>query len=228
MPAIPQDKILVPCPHCGHPQLEPRGAYSTVCKKCGVHYRVQEALQPAHAASRAEPERKHITCFGCAADLAVPVSAQSTMCKRCGAYLDLRDYRISEAVSKNFKTKGTFLVELKGYVFNTEVLVGDAVIRGRFLGKLVAEQTLTIYSTAQIKGCLKAGRLLIPAGNHFRWQDQINVGGAEITGELVARLHADGTIVLKSTARMFGDLEAQHLVVEPGAVVVGHMRITGS
>jgi hypothetical protein len=32
-------------------------------------------------------------------------------------------------------------------------------------------------------------------------------------------------MVLKSTACLFGDLEAANLVVEEGAVVVGHLRI---
>ena len=31
--------------------------------------------------------------------------------------------------------------------------------------------------------------------------------------------------VLKATARLFGDIEAKDLVVEDGAVVVGHARI---
>ena len=101
----------------------------------------------------------------------------------------------------------------------------DVVIKGRFLGKLVAERSLTIYSTAEIKGSFTAARLLIPVANHFRWLAAIRAGSAEIAGELVANLRADGAIILKSTARMFGDLEAGHPVVEAGAVVVGHARI---
>ena len=69
------------------------------------------------------------------------------------------------------------------------------------------------------------GRLVVPAGNHFRWADQIKVGRAEITGELVANVCAYDTIFLKSAARMFGDMQAKNLVVEAGAVVVGRTRI---
>lgn len=147
------------------------------------------------------------------------------MCKRCGRHIDLRDYRISNAVSKNFKTKGTFVVEPKGYVFNTEAIVGNAVLKGRFLGKLVAEGSLTIYSTAEIKGSFQAARLVIPAANHFRWHEPLQVVSAEIAGELANDLRAKGTVVLKSTARLFGNLEANALVVEVGAVVVGSLRI---
>jgi cytoskeletal protein CcmA (bactofilin family)/DNA-directed RNA polymerase subunit RPC12/RpoP len=227
MPASKQDKVLVACPHCGHEQSEPRTAFSTVCKKCRKHYHVQEILnlKPERKTAPRAPARRRITCFDCGADLEVALSAESTMCKRCSRYVDLKDYHIANAVSKNFKTKGAFVLETKGYVFNTEAVVGEAVLKGRFLGKLVAERSLTIYSTAEIKGTFKTACLVIPAANHFRWKDPIKVGSAEIAGELAADLHAQGTITLKSTARMFGDVEARGLVVQEGAVVVGQYRI---
>jgi cytoskeletal protein CcmA (bactofilin family) len=225
MPANRQDQVLLTCPHCAHQQKESRAAFSTICKQCGQHLRVQEILHPAHKAPEAALERKRITCFECGAELEVAISAESTMCKRCSRYVDLHDYHITNAVSKNFKTKGAFIVEPKGYVFNTDALVGDAVIKGRFLGKLTAERSLTIYSTAEIKGSFTAARLIIPAANHFRWKEPITVGSAQIAGELAASLRAEETIILKSTARLFGDLEAGNLVVEEGAVVVGHARI---
>ena len=225
MPASKQEKVLVACPHCGHPQAEPRTAFSTVCQKCRGHFHVQEVLYPARKAVAATTETRPVTCFECGAELEVPVSAESTMCRRCSRYVDLKDYRIANAISKNFKTKGKFSVEIKGYVFNTEAIVGDGVIKGRFLGKLSVENSLTIYSSAQIQGSIKAAKLIIPVANHFRWQEPLQVVSAEIGGELANDLRAEGTVVLKSTARLFGDLEARQLVVEAGAVVVGHLRI---
>jgi cytoskeletal protein CcmA (bactofilin family) len=225
MPPKKQDTVLVACPRCGHQQSEPRTAISSVCKKCGEHLRVQEILRPAPKSTPQGPERKHITCFECGADLEVPVSAESTMCKKCSRYIDLKNYVINSAVSKNFKTKGSFVIEPKGYVFNTEAVVKEAVIKGRFLGKLFAEQSLTIYSTAEIKGTFTTARLVIPAANHFRWAEKLKIASAEIAGELAADVLATGLVILKSTARFFGDVEAANLVVEEGAVVVGRVRV---
>lgn len=226
MPASKQDKVLVPCPHCGQTQAEPRTAFSTICKKCGQHFLLKEGPKSRpKAPAKAPVASKKITCFDCGTELDVSVSAESTMCKRCSKHIDLRDYRIANAVSRNFKTKGAFVVEPKGYVFNTEANVGEAVIKGRFLGKLVAERSLTIYSTAEIKGSFTTARLIIPAQNHFRWKEPVKVGSAEIAGELAANLLVTHTLVLKSTALLFGDTEAENLVVEAGAVVVGQMRI---
>jgi cytoskeletal protein CcmA (bactofilin family)/DNA-directed RNA polymerase subunit RPC12/RpoP len=225
MPVSKQDKVLVACPHCGHSQLEPRAAVSTVCKECHRHYEVREALSPAPKAVEVAIERKQITCFECGKKLEVPATAQSSMCKWCSSYIDLQDYRIANATSRNFKTKGTLALDPTGYLFNTETIVGDAVIKGRFLGKLFAERTLTIYTTAEIKGSIASGHLIVPAKNRFRWKEPIIARSAEIAGELAGNLQCEGTIIIKSTARMFGDLHARDLVVEDGAVVVGNARI---
>src|SRR5580765_5206717 len=171
MPARKPDTVLISCPHCGHEQAEPRTAFSTNCKACGQYFRLQEILKPAPKVVERALNRKRITCFDCGAELEVAASAESTMCKRCSHHIDLSDYHIANAVSKNFKTKGAFVIEPKGYVFNTEITAGDAVIKGRLLGRLVAERSLTIYSTADIKGRFNTARLIIPVANHFRWKE---------------------------------------------------------
>src|SRR6185369_16088392 len=170
-------------------------------------------------------EQKVIRCFQCGTDLSVPIAAESTMCKRCSSHVDLRDYVITQTLSKNFRTYGRLVIEDKGYLLNTDSQVGEAVIKGRFIGKIVAERSLEIHSSARIKGTFSAGRLIVPAGNHFRWAEALRVGAAEIGGELVANLHSAGTVLLRSTARLFGDVEAGNLVVEAGAVFVGAAKI---
>jgi cytoskeletal protein CcmA (bactofilin family)/uncharacterized CHY-type Zn-finger protein len=223
-PSIPE-RISVTCPKCGHSQPEPRSAYSTICKKCHQHFRVQEALHPAAKPQQPLLEQKLIHCFQCGAELAVPLAAASSMCKRCGSHVDLSDYRITQTVSKNFRTHGRLLVEEKGYILNSDALVGDAVIKGRFIGKLVAAGTLEINSSANIKGSFTAARLVIPPGQHFRWLEPVRVEAADIGGELVATLQAAGTVRLRSTARFFGAIQAPGLIVESGAVFVGTARV---
>jgi cytoskeletal protein CcmA (bactofilin family) len=220
-----QDRVPVACPHCGHQQPESSAAFSTVCKQCHRHFRVQEVLNPVQRRQEFVPRLRRIACFECGAELEVPIDAESSMCKWCSRYLDLHDYRITTAMAKNFKTKGKFIIEPKGWVFNTETIAGEVVIRGKFHGKLTAEQSLTIYSGAEIKGSLNAAHLVIPAENHFRWANCLTVGSAEIGGELATDLQATGTVTLKATARCFGEVTAKNLVIEEGAVIVGNLRI---
>jgi cytoskeletal protein CcmA (bactofilin family) len=220
-----QDRVLVACPHCGHRQPESPEGFSSICKKCGEHLRIQEILKPAPPAPRRAPSQRRVTCFECGAELEVPASAESTMCKWCSSYVDLHSYRITTAMAKNFKTKGTLVVEAKGCIFNTDSTVGDAVIRGKYHGQLAVERSLTIYSTADIKGSVAAAHLVIPVENHFRWAGTLDVGSAEIAGEFAGHLHARAGVRLMATARLFGAVDAGQLAVESGAVIVGNLRI---
>ena len=219
------DKVLLTCPKCGHRQPEPPAAYSTVCKKCSQYFRVQDALHPAAKVEEIRKDQRQIACFKCGEELSVAPAAQTTMCKRCSSHVDLRDYQVANAASKNFKTKGRFIIEESGFLFNTESIVGEAILKGRLLGKLTAERSLAIHTSAEIKGSFKTAQLIIPAGNRFRWPETIQLVGADIAGELVANLQAQGTIVLKTSARFFGNMQAGALVMEEGAIFVGAARI---
>jgi cytoskeletal protein CcmA (bactofilin family) len=199
----------VVCPRCGHLQAEPRTAYSTLCKNCGQHVRLDEILSPAPRTSRRVPQQRRITRFECGAVLQVPVSAESTMCKWCSCYVDLHPYRVTSAAAINFKTKGKVTIETRGSAFNTESIAGDAVIKGNFHGKQTVENSLTFFSTADIKGSMSAAHLEIPVENRFYWPGLIEVRSAEIAGEFEDKLRAEGAVILSATARLFGDLEAE-------------------
>ena len=225
MPPLKPDRISVACPRCGHLQLEPRTGYSTICKECRQHFRLEEVRRLPAQPARPPLEQKQVLCFHCGTELAVPVTASSTLCKRCGSHVDLADYRITQCVSKNFRTHGRLVIEEKGYVLNSDALVGEAVVKGRFIGKLVAEGILEINSSANLEGSFTAGRLVIPVGHHFRWPELLRFETADIGGELVGSLQAAGTVRLRATARLFGAVQARGFVVESGAVFVGTARI---
>jgi cytoskeletal protein CcmA (bactofilin family)/ribosomal protein S27E len=225
MPAKSQSKAQIVCPHCGHQQMEPRRAVSTNCQKCGQYLRVQELLNPAPKAEAKAVEQKRVSCFDCGTEQDVPAAAKSAMCKRCSSYIDLQDYTINSAVSKNFKTKGRFVVEGKGYVFNTDITAHDIVVKGRVIGKLTAEHSLTVYSAGEINGNFRTPLLVVPPENCFRWKEPLRVGSVEILGELVGDIFADVNVILRATGRLFGNVQARNLVVEEGAILVGKTSI---
>ena len=217
--------LEVACPHCGHLQQEPGSAYSTRCKKCQGHFRVQEALHPHQDEAKLLIVMRRVACFQCGTQLEAPAAAQSTICKRCSGHVDLADYQVAQTVFKNFRTHGRLLVEEKGAVLNTEVVAGEAVLKGRLIGKVKAAR-LEIHSSARIQGTISGGVLVIPAGQHFAWPDVLRMGGAEISGELAANLITTGSIVLRSTARFFGEAQGPELIVEAGSVLVGSVHIS--
>ena len=217
--------VAVACPRCGYTQQEPRTAYSTVCKNCHQHFRLEEVLHPSAKAAKIIIEQRRIRCFQCGTELKAPRAAASTMCKRCSGHVDLSDYRVTQTISKSYRTHGWVVVEEKGFLLNTDTLAGEAVIKGRVIGKLVAQGSLEIHSTANIKGQFSAGCLIIPAGHHFRWPEPLRAAGFELAGELVANLSTSGRVLLKSTARLFGDVEAADIVIESGAVFMGSAKV---
>ncbi len=225
MPTASQDTVTLACPRCGYTQREPRSAYSTVCKNCQQHFRIEEVLRPAAKSSKLVIEQRHVRCFQCGTDLEAPRAAASTMCKRCSSYVDLSDYRITATVAKSFRTHGWVVVEEKGYLLNTDTVADEMVVKGRVIGKLVAEGTLEIHSSANIKGQFTAGKLVIPAGHHFHWPDRLRLGAVDLAGELVADLEVTGTLRLQSTARFFGNVQAANLVVDANAVFVGSAKV---
>jgi cytoskeletal protein CcmA (bactofilin family)/DNA-directed RNA polymerase subunit RPC12/RpoP len=225
MPARKQDTVSVACPKCGHTQQEPRSAYSTRCKKCHEHFRLEEALHPVAPVQKPSIPTRRVQCFQCGTELEAPTAATSTMCKRCSSHLDLSDHQIAHTVSKNYRTYGRLVVEEKGYLLNTEALVGEAVLKGRVIGKVHATRILEIHTSARLQGTIAGGVLVIPHGHHFAWKEVMRLTGAEIGGELSANLHATGTVTLKASSRFFGNVEAGNLVVEPGAVFVGNAKV---
>ena len=244
-------KVTVSCPQCGHSQAEPAAAYSSVCRKCGQYFRIEDLRRAVSApVPSVEPKRprppapapvpatsggpatappprldtRRIECFQCGTVLEVSRAAQSTMCKRCSAHVDLQDYDITNTLSKNLRTKGRVMIQETGCLLNTDSYAGEAILKGKLLGKLNAD-SLEIHRTAQIKGSFKTRKLILPADSVLFWPESLLVRDADISGELTANLRATGTVCLRATAVFFGDIEAKHLVVEDGAVVVGEMKL---
>ena len=225
MPAKTQDKAQIVCPHCGHQQMEPRLAVSSNCKKCGKYLRVQELLNPSPKAAAKVPDQRRVSCFDCGTEQDAPVAAKSAMCKRCSSYIDLQDYSINNAVSKNFRTKGRFVIEGKGYVFNTDITAREIVVKGRVIGKLTSEGSLTIFSTGEIQGSFRTPLLVIPEENCFRWKEPLRVGSLDVAGEFVGDVRAETSVILRATARLFGNVQARHIVMEENAVLVGRVNV---
>ncbi|HVR34684.1 MAG TPA: polymer-forming cytoskeletal protein [Methylomirabilota bacterium] len=224
MPANRQARITVKCPHCANVQEESAAAYSTFCKQCSQHFRIRPEDDPFGPLPPKTARGRRVHCFKCHAELQVAKNAESTMCQWCSSHVDLRSYFIAYAISKNFQTRGRFVIEEKGYVFNTDSIVGDAVIKGRFLGRLEVTGSLEIHPRADIKGDLFARHLLIPAATHLRYPPGFDVESAEIAGELASDLAATGTVTLNPGSRFFGNLRAQSLIVREGAILVGHIE----
>ena len=105
------------------------------------------------------------------------------------------------------------------------VVAREIVIKGQVIGKLLAEQSLTIHGTAEIKGSFQTPLLIVPSDNAVHWRDGVQVGAVAIRGELVSNVDAATTVTVHRNGRLFGNVRARALVVEEGAVLVGEVNV---
>ena len=85
---------------------------------------------------------------------------------------------------------------------------GDLVVRGRLQGTVSLQGKLQIEPGAEV-------------------QADVDVGEADIGGDLRGDLQCSGRVILRREGRVIGQLRAGRLVVEPGAIIQGEVLVDG-
>lgn len=84
---------------------------------------------------------------------------------------------------------------------------GTALLNGRFRGEVLSSDTLIIGERAVINATVRAATLIV-------------------NGEVTGKVEATGRVELRASARVFGDVEAPVIVIDEGAFLQGHCRVT--
>ncbi len=79
---------------------------------------------------------------------------------------------------------------------------GDIRVDGVLKGKLIAK-----------------GRLVLGKGGSV--EGEVECGSAVISGELKANIQSTDLLILKETAKLYGDIKTEKLSIEPGAMFSG-------
>ncbi|HRZ86356.1 MAG TPA: polymer-forming cytoskeletal protein [bacterium] len=194
------------------------------------HYRVFKAAsaqqsqqsQPAAAPKPAANLRK-VTCPHCNYDQLVHEEALSDFCKNCKKRITL-----AAAPSKTPQPQKTAFTHhvrsvtcsncgVPQHVPNNalssfcqkcgnRINLQDYEIKGKFNGELSTKGTMTVTISGDVHADVK-------------------VGSAVIEGKMVGKITAEGVVELKSTARLYGDVIATQLIVNDGAIFVGHSLV---
>ena len=92
----------------------------------------------------------------------------------------------------------------------------------RFKGELSFEKGMRVMGQFE-------GKVTTPGRVHIakeaKMQADVEAGGIIVEGEVNGNLSANDRIELKNTARYEGDLRASRLVVDEGAILVGHVTV---
>lgn len=212
------------CPHCGVVQVVPADGISGTCVKCWRHYDTQEVLHPTPRVVRTVPAVT-VRCLDCRTEITVAPEARSCWCPSCSRHRDLSDHTITATVAKHVWTLGTLTVEKNARLINTRTTVGNARILGGFEGQLHVEGVLELGPAAVLKAkSLHVGTLRTMEGSEFVWPESLEVLHADVGGAATGRIRARGVVRLRSGARFFGDILADRVRVDEGAVLVGQVR----
>jgi cytoskeletal protein CcmA (bactofilin family) len=93
-----------------------------------------------------------------------------------------------------------------------------------FDGKLTFRGTLRI--DARFKGSITTDGVLV-VGENARIQAEVACGSVVVHGEVTGNVKATGTVELRRTARLRGDVTSPAIVVEKGALLQGSVRQAG-
>ena len=185
---VKHSTIDVSCPYCNSKQQVSEGAISSFCKNCKKIFDLKKAAQVAakqQAIHEEEAEKeystatKKITCSGCGAKQEVPTIAISAFCKKCGQRINLQDYKKSNLFRGDLETKGTLYITATGHV-EGNVSVGEAIIDGKFHGKLVAEGLVKLQPGSCFEGKLITPKLEVIDGATFKGQSIVKPENDEI------------------------------------------------
>ncbi|WP_228853157.1 bactofilin family protein [Aegicerativicinus sediminis] len=102
-------------------------------------------------------------------DMADTTSQQNTIAKGTtitGDIISDGDFRIEGTVQGNIKTPGKVVIGKTGFI-NGTLKGAYADIEGKFAGKLLLSETLTLRATAHVEGEVEVGKLAVEPGATF-------------------------------------------------------------
>ncbi len=169
----PQPTMDVVCPSCKIVQSVSKSAISSFCKNCKKIFNVKKAIDLENNSSSDgdkpkdySTESRSISCPSCETFQDVPVIAISAFCKKCGHRINLQDYKKSNFFRGDLETKGSLYITTTGEI-NGNVRAGEAIVEGKFNGKLFCEGSVKLQSGSFFFGELHATNIEVAEGATF-------------------------------------------------------------
>jgi len=224
-------------------QSEPALAQSTYCRKCGEHFRVGVAVSEGIVVATLRPPAKeggwlagarqafgprgprHVVCFDCGAEQDVAPAARSTICPSCSSYIDLTDFKIDNASTKNIRTRGILHIGPKGDLSATRAECADAIIEGRLRAELYASGPVRVLVKGKVFGGITASQITIEKKAVAECSRTLHCARLEVFGTLQGDVVVTGAVVIHKHAKLIGDIRACSIQVDKGGFFEGAMAI---
>lgn len=224
---ILEKTVPLTCPSCAHTQEVRPDSVSVFCKKCHNTIDVQKIFHPASKAEDKITDVKIISCCRCQVELTAASHAQSVLCKKCGYRNDLQDYHVKTVLSRDLETQGILEVSCGGTVLNSTSKVREAIIFGKFIGKLTARQ-ITLKSGSVFEGGIKTDLLILESDAQCHIKKEFQAKRIVIAGVYRGNIQTSQCVEIRRTGCFIGSMAAQSLFMEEGATLMGELKISSS
>lgn len=161
----PKTKTIT-CPLCHSLQEVLVSALSAYCKNCNQRITIKEENRSDFNKDISVGVQRDITCPHCGTAQKVPSTALSGFCPECGNRINLQNYEIKGKYRGNLETKGIIYIADNGNV-EGNINTGSLIIAGKFKGEVVAEEKVSMKTTARLYGKVRAPSLEADAGAIF-------------------------------------------------------------
>lgn len=161
----PKTKTIT-CPLCHSLQEVLASALSAYCKNCNQRVTIKEDTQADFNKNVNIGVQRDITCPHCGMAQKVPSTALSSFCPDCGNRINLQNYEIKGRYRGNLETKGVIFISNDGFV-EGNINTGSLVVAGKFKGEVIAEEKVSMKTTARLYGKVRAPSLSADPGAVF-------------------------------------------------------------
>ncbi len=216
------------CPHCGHTQVESSHLISTFCRACGQHYSV-EPTKSTPIRKKQDSKKAIITqaliCHRCGLHQRVSVHAQTTLCIQCSTSIHLTDVLIAQSTSQEVDTRGELTILPEVCLEGGFSICNSAVIKGKFSGILLCEQTVRFFGEGRCRAKLRAKRVVIEAGADLYFHFPIYTEELVVYGQLAASILCRGIIRIHRKGFLDGLVRARAMEVFKFGRYTGNLHI---
>lgn len=166
-----------------------------------------------------------VRCFECDATHKVAAASTSTICPSCSTYLDLRNIGIKDRTNQRIRTRGDVVVEKKGALLGTSITCGHLTVHGTVSGSIYASGDLILKADQRIIGEVRCRRFVLEKRCEVHCLQPVHAEEMELHGHATGHFFATKSIILHRHAVLDGNVTAQSISVEPGAVLNGQVLV---
>lgn len=213
------------CPHCGHKQVESTRLISTFCRACGRHYSVGNGPSRCVTEKKTPIASQVLICHRCGQHQRVSVHAQVTLCPQCNTSISLTDVVIAQSSFQEIDTRGQLTILPTAHLEARFSICGSALIKGKFSGILVCEQTARLFGEGRCRAQLIAKRIVVEPEADLCFHLPLCTEELVVYGKLAATIRCSGIVRIHKRGSLEGPVRARGMEVSKYGTYTGDLYI---